>query len=179
MDHSSDPERFADEFAAAAHGTIGQVRKYTGVPYIEHPRAVAAIVRSVPHTQAMVCAALLHDVCEDCGVPLHLIESKFGHDIAELVEQLTDVSSYEDGNRAARKAIDLAHTARASPSAKTVKLADLIENSSTIVEYDPKFALVYLPEKLQLLEVLREGDAMLWARAHKLALDGLTKLRET
>jgi GTP diphosphokinase / guanosine-3',5'-bis(diphosphate) 3'-diphosphatase len=57
----------ADAFAEAAHA--GQLRKYSdGVPSIAHPRAVAAVVASVPHDTEQVQAALLHDTIEDCGV---------------------------------------------------------------------------------------------------------------
>jgi hypothetical protein len=55
--------------------------------------------------------------------------------------------------------------ANASPSAKTIKIADLIDNTLSIVIYDPEFAKVYLPEKMDLLQVLKEGDSDLWKRA--------------
>lgn len=42
-------EQRAKEFATRWHASIGQVRKYTGEPYINHPAAVADLVRSVPH----------------------------------------------------------------------------------------------------------------------------------
>jgi hypothetical protein len=88
--------------------------------------------------------------------------------VASLVEQLTDVSRPEHGNRAARKAIDRAHTASASAAAKTLKLADLIDNSRSILERDPGFARVYIEEKRLLLEVLREGDPTLWGTAARI-----------
>jgi guanosine-3',5'-bis(diphosphate) 3'-pyrophosphohydrolase len=156
-------EEMAEEFARAAHA--GQVRKYTGEPYVEHPRAVAALVRSVPHDEAMLAAAWLHDVVEDCHVPLSTLESRFGRDVAELVGWLTDVSKPTDGNRAARKEIDRQHTAKAPPRAMTIKLADLIDNSRSILTRDPKFAVVYLAEKRALLGVLGPGDPTLWAMA--------------
>lgn len=155
----------AHEFAAQAHAAVGQVRKYTGEPYIVHPEEVAAIVATVTNDEEMIAAAYLHDVVEDTNVTLDQIEKEFGSDVAALVEQLTDVSKPEDGNRAARKALDLAHTATASPRAKTVKLADLISNSKSIKEHDPGFARVYLREKAKLMEVLTEGDPRLYQRA--------------
>lgn len=160
-----DLEQRARAFSEAAHGRIDQRRKYTNAPYATHPVAVAEIVRSVPHTEAMIAAALLHDTVEDTGVKLDEIRELFGDEVATLVEMLTDVSRPEDGNRAVRKAIDLAHTAKASPAAKSVKLADLIDNSSTIVQYDQEFARVYIREKRALLVVLKDGDPTLWARA--------------
>lgn len=163
-------EQRALEFATAAHAT--QVRKYTNEPYITHPVAVAELVRSVPHTATMIQAALLHDTVEDTLATSADIEAEFGHEVAELVAWLTDVSRPEDGNRAARKTLDREHTAKAPPTAKTIKLADLIDNSRSIVALDPKFAVVYLEEKRLLLPFLKEGDPTLWAMANEIAWYG-------
>ncbi len=153
-------------FAADYHE--GQLRKYTNEPYITHPGAVADLVRTVPHTEAMIAAAWLHDTVEDTPCVIENVVEEFGPEVAELVEWLTDVSTKEDGNRAQRKAIDRAHTAKAPAAAKTIKLADLIDNSRSIIERDPKFARIYLEEKRLLLEVLKEGDPTLWAIADQI-----------
>ena len=156
----------AKAFAARHHQAVGQTRKYTGEPYINHPAAVVELVRSVPHTAEMIAAAWLHDTVEDTNATLDEVRTEFGAEVAELVEMLTDVSRPGDGNRARRKAIDREHTAKASPNAKTVKLADLIDNSRSIIARDPEFAKVYLEEKRLLLEVLKEGEQTLWAKAN-------------
>ena len=59
--------RFAEavEFATVMHD--GQVRKGSGVPYISHPLAVAAIALQHGADEDQAIAALLHDVPEDCG----------------------------------------------------------------------------------------------------------------
>jgi len=160
-----DLERRAKAFATAAHGSIDQRRKYTGEPYIVHPIAVAEIVRSVPHTEEMIAAALLHDVVEDTPVTIEEIDAEFGPVVAELVGWLTDVSRPSDGNRRKRKHLDLLHSAQAPAEAKTIKLADLIDNTLSIEKHDRSFWPVYRREKLALLDVLKEGDARLWARA--------------
>jgi (p)ppGpp synthase/HD superfamily hydrolase len=152
-------------FATAAHAAVGQLRKYTHEPYIVHPIEVAEIVRSVDGSDAQIAAALMHDVVEDTGVTLELVRKEFGDEVADLVGWLTDVSRPEMGNRAVRKAIDRAHTAAAPAEAQTIKLADLISNTRTIVEHDPGFAKTYLAEKKLLLEVLHRGDARLMERA--------------
>ena len=157
----------ARTFATAAHAACGQLRKYTYEPYIVHPAEVASIVRSVPHTEEMVCAAWLHDVVEDTGVTIEVIRAEFGEKVAELVGWLTDVSRPEQGNRATRKAIDRAHTAMAPAEAQTIKLADLISNTRSIVEHDEKFAKTYLEEKKLLLEVMTKGDSTLMDIARK------------
>lgn len=156
----------ARAFATAAH--TGQVRKYTKEPYIVHPIEVMQIVMTVKHDEAMLAAALLHDVVEDTDFTIEDILREFGPDVASLVDDLTDVSRPEDGNRAHRKSLDRAHSAKASPRAQTVKLADLISNARDIVKHDQKFAKVFLDEKRQLLEVMTLGDSSLYTIAKSL-----------
>jgi (p)ppGpp synthase/HD superfamily hydrolase len=162
---SDDLETRALAFAEQAHASIDQRRKHTGEPYIVHPMAVAELVRSVPHTPEMIAAAYLHDVVEDTPVTINQIETEFGKKVADLVGWLTDVSTPEDGNRQTRKMLDLQHASQAPAEAKTIKIADLIDNSISISKHDPNFWKVYRREKHALLGVLREGDATLWERA--------------
>lgn len=154
-------------FAHGAHFAVGQLRKYTNEPYIVHPFEVASIVATVPHTEEMLAAAWLHDVVEDTGVTLDQVHLMFGADVAKLVFWLTDASKPEDGNRATRKAIDRAHMAAAPAEAQTVKLADLISNTKSIMAHDEAFAKVYLEEKRLLLDVMTKGDLTLMAEARK------------
>lgn len=154
-------------FATAAHAAVGQVRKYTFEPYIVHPAEVAKIVRDAGGTETMVAAAWLHDTVEDTGVTIETIRAEFGTEVAELVGWLTDVSRPEHGNRAHRKALDRAHSAAAPAEAQTVKLADLIANTRSIMEHDVAFAKTYLEEKRLLLEVMTKGDPVLMAEARK------------
>lgn len=167
----------AYRFAAAAHARVGQLRKYTGAPYIEHPLAVAETVAGVPHTPEQLAAALLHDTVEDTGVQLSEIERLFGPVVRDYIWFLTDVSRPGDGKRAVRKAIDRAHIALAPPQVKTIKLADIISNVSSILEHDRRFARTYLPENTALLKVLQECDPLLWEQAHRLVRSGMRKLR--
>jgi len=154
-------------FATAAHAAVGQLRKYTFEPYIVHPAEVAGIVAEAGGTPEMIAAAWLHDTVEDTGVTSELIRAEFGDEVAMLVGWLTDVSRPDHGNRAARKAVDRAHTAAAPAEAQTIKLADLICNTKSIVAHDPKFAETYLAEKRALLEVMTKGDPALRARARR------------
>lgn len=149
-------------FSYAAHAAVGQKRKYSGRAYIEHPESVFKIVKTVPHTEEMLAAAWLHDVVEDTHIDHDDIYRIFGPTVKKLVWYLTDISKPEDGNRATRKAIDRQHLAEATPEAQTIKLADLIDNTHSIVENDPNFAVVYLREKRLLLEVMDKGDPTLY-----------------
>ncbi len=139
-------------FATKAHD--GQVRKYTGVPYIVHPIEVSEIVARHNGSKEMIAAALLHDVVEDTDVTIDEIRNEFGNAVALLVDDLTDVSKKEDGNRAVRKAMDREHIAKASAAAMVVKAADMISNGKDIKENDPAFAKVYLKEMKALLDVM-------------------------
>ena len=69
-------------YATAAHAAIGQVRKYTGERYIQHPCAVVNLVLSVPHTEEMIAAAWLHDVVEDTEASLADIGEELGSVVA-------------------------------------------------------------------------------------------------
>ena len=153
----------ADSFAARAHRN--QIRKYTIEPYIEHCRSVAAIVSRHTTDEEVIAAALLHDTLEDTPTTHGDLERIFGKRVADLVLEVTDVSRPEDGNRATRKERDRQHLLLSSREGATIKLADLMDNTSSIVQHDPKFARVYLPEKRAVLEVLRHGPAGLFSDA--------------
>ena len=149
----------------------GQVRKYTGEPYISHPLEVMHIVATITDNIEILAAAVLHDVVEDCDVKREDIKGWFGERVASMVDGLTDVSVPSDGNRKTRKAIDRQHTALQCPDTKTIKLADLISNTQSITAHDPKFAAAYMAEKKLLLEVLTEGNETLYAMASKIVSD--------
>lgn len=157
----------ARAFAIEAHRRVGQLRKYSGQPYEEHLRRVAMIVGEVTEDPETIAAAWLHDVVEDTPVTIEEVERTFGPGVRTLVDALTDVSRPHHGNRAARKALDRDHLAKAPPRAQTVKLADLIDNCNDICKHSPRFGPVFAGEMEGLLAVLTEGDAALRRRARK------------
>jgi hypothetical protein len=157
----------ARRFATEAHERIDQRRKYSNQPYQEHLKAVAEQVASVTDDAEMIAAAWLHDTVEDTPATFGDLERAFGRAVRDLVADLTDVSRPSDGNRAERKAIDRHHLAQASARAKTVKLADLIDNCTDICRHDAGFARIYLREAAALLDVLGEGDVRLYRRAQQ------------
>lgn len=166
----------ARRFATSAHKRIGHQRKYSNQPYQVHLQAVAKLVASVSDDAEMIAAAWLHDTVEDTPATLDDISDEFGTAVAELVENLTDVSKPSDGNRATRKAIDRSHSARASARAMTVKLADLIDNCRDITRHDERFARVYVPEMGALLDVLGDGDHRLYDQARRVHAKSVAKL---
>lgn len=151
-------------FAECAH--VRQRRKYVDEPYITHCLNVARIVAGYINDVDVISAALLHDVVEDTNITNQELAEVFGYRIADLVSQVTDVSKLSNGNRKTRKQLDLNHLAVSSSHGATIKLADIIDNVSNLVDRDPQFAQVFLVEKHNSLEVLKHGNTELWRRAH-------------
>lgn len=159
----ANPTLNALAYAEGAHA--GQVRKYGGEPYINHPVRVAELL--VEHgitDQDVLSAALLHDVVEDCGVTFADLVKTFGTTVASYVAALSDL---EPGNRAARKAYAIDRLSRAPGVVQSIKLSDLIDNTADIVKFDPGWAKKYLREKRELLLVLTRGKPSLLKLANR------------
>lgn len=80
-------------FSQQAHHN--QFRK-SGEPYIVHPVLVASIVANITGDEAMVIAALLHDVIEDTHITIEEVARDYGDDVAHLVEGLTKIDMIRD-----------------------------------------------------------------------------------
>lgn len=156
----------AEKFAKYAHAN--QMRKYTGEPYWYHCASVATLVECVEHDDVMLAAAWLHDVVEDTEYTHADIDMRFGAEVSRLVQWLTIPTTMKDGNRETRKRLDREYIEKAPDRAKTIKLADLIDNTPSIVDHDPDFAAIYLKEKALLLSCLLGGspNLMFMAQSH-------------
>jgi (p)ppGpp synthase/HD superfamily hydrolase len=155
------------QFARRVHAA--QQRKYTGNPYADHLAEVAGIVAATGELPGVtldtaIAVSWLHDCMEDQGVTFDELQREFSFVIASGVRDLSDL---ETGNRAARKAASRERLSRAEGWIQSIKCADLISNTSSIVRHDPKFAVVYLEEKRLLLEVLRQADPRLVRMAER------------
>lgn len=154
--------------AIRLHGL--QLRKYTYQPYWYHTLHVARLVKQHGLPTEAVCAALLHDVLEDthvhntklwlliynCSVPD--VDAVY-----KLIVQLTDqytFQQYPHMNRASRKFHELLRLKEASLTARNIKLADVISNSTDIKKYDPKFYKIYQQECIDLVKSLRHDTLL-------------------
>ena len=165
----------ARSFAIERHEAVQHKRKYTGEPYWHHLSRVADLVANAGGTSNQVAAAWLHDTVEDTETSLEEINVEFGLEICQMVSALTDRYTKEEGNRAWRKGMEAKRVAAQSPEVKTIKLADLIDNSESILEHDRHFAPVFIRELRELLFALEGGNAKLLARVRCIA--GETKER--
>lgn len=157
-------------FAHKAHMGVGQKRKYTGERYISHPIEVMGLLVAYASSfrfkrEVVLTAAILHDVVEDTFTTLADIESYFGSEVARYVDGLTDKfpSGYEENgvvlNRRQRKKCEVARLAEECDVVQTIKCADLISNSRSIVQFDPAFAQTYIPEKRLIFNVMTKADS--------------------
>ncbi|GAB3171017.1 HD domain-containing protein [Telluribacter humicola] len=161
-------------YAAEAHGE--QTRKYSGLPYIVHPVAVMNLCREYTDNNAVLAAALLHDVLEDTPVTphqlmeyLHTVMDKQEADLTyRLVKDLTDEftkEAYPHLNRKKRRHREAERLGKADPLAQTIKYADLIDNCLDIVQHDKPFGKIFVHESATLLEHMKNGDQQLYQRA--------------
>ena len=128
-------EKFEDALVYAARLHRDQTRKGSGIPYVNHLLAVAAIVGENGGTEEEVVAALLHDAPEDHGgrARLEEIRGRFGEKVAGIVAGCTD--TYEDPKPAwrPRKEAYVAHVRTAPASVRLVSAADKLHNARSIL----------------------------------------------
>jgi (p)ppGpp synthase/HD superfamily hydrolase len=128
-------ERLANAlgFATQLHAT--QKRKGSGVPYISHLLAVAAIVLEHGGTEDEAIAALLHDAVEDQGgqATLAVIRDRYGDTVAAIVAGCTDTDEVHKPSWRPRKERYLAHFADAPPSVLLVVAADKLHNARSVL----------------------------------------------
>ncbi|MFC2068573.1 HD domain-containing protein, partial [Chloroflexota bacterium] len=80
-----------DAYTYAEKAHHGQLRK-SGEPYVEHPLQTALILAKLQLDASSLIAALLHDVPENCGIPISEIEVRFGAEVAKLVDGATKLN---------------------------------------------------------------------------------------
>ncbi len=153
----------AYEYASRAHD--GQTRK-SGDPYIEHPLQTALILAELELDASALAAALLHDVTENCGIPISELEVHFGSEVAKLVDATTKLGKLSwqaaglqpDGETARRgSGEEQAENLRKMLVAMAedlrvvfIKLADRLHNMRTLWALDEEKQLVIARETLEI-----------------------------
>lgn len=166
----------AARFAEVAHRGVARKGEHAEA-YINHPARVAGQT-AVLHgaTPAMVAAAFLHDTVEDTPVTVEQIGAEFGLEVAVLVDHLTDQYASGPGkfNRKTRKRLEAERLGRAPADAQAIKALDVIDNLRTTPleeDSDYQFAMVFLREKLYLLDQMTKLDGLLRERVLKAGFD--------
>jgi len=121
-------------FIFANEGHKNQKRK-SGEPYITHPLQVAIYLSEINLDIETIIAALLHDLIEDTDITYEDIKSKFGNEIADIVDGVTklDKIKYNSTEEAKADAIRKMVIAMSKDIRVLIlKLADRLHNIKTI-----------------------------------------------
>lgn len=122
----------AKDFATAKHE--GQLDD-SGWSFIMHPKQVFDILVCITYDVNLLCAAMLHDTIEDCGVSYDDLKSTFNEDIANLVNEVT-----HEGDKKRGYYFPRLRTKRGI----MLKFADRLSNLSRMEPWDEKRQEHYL-----------------------------------
>ncbi|MDH3949389.1 MAG: HD domain-containing protein, partial [Gammaproteobacteria bacterium] len=132
-----EPEQIAEVYQAYLFGAEahdGQ-RRMSGEPYIYHPLNVAKILAEMNMDHKSIVAAILHDVIEDTETAKDQIVSRFGDEIAELVDGVSKLTHIEFESKAEAQAENFRKMMLAMVRdirVILVKLADRLHNMRTL-----------------------------------------------
>ena len=130
--------REAGRFAAEAHA--GVYRK-SGEPYIFHPLAVARILANVRFDHETLQAALLHDVIEDTHYGKEQLSSRFGPEVADLVDGVSKLTQIQFNSKLEAQAENFRKMFLAMAKDLRIimiKLADRLHNMRTLGAMRPE-----------------------------------------
>jgi (p)ppGpp synthase/HD superfamily hydrolase len=141
-------------FAAKKHQ--GQSRKGSKLPYIMHPIGLASILVEIKQTKNMnllLAVCFLHDVVEDCGVPLSKIAKRFGYQVAALVEELTLLK--ENYETIGKTKYICQEILKMSSYALCIKLCDRLANIREMKDMKQEFIDKYVPETWEMVNTAK------------------------
>ena len=127
-------ERVDDALSLACDAFRSIRRRGSGVPYLSHLLAVAALVAEHGGDEDQIIAALLHDALEDIrDIRASDLEARFGPRVSGFVVALSDTTVYPKPPWLQRKQDYLAKLRSESPELKLISSADKLHNASTIL----------------------------------------------
>ena len=129
-----DPKDVVHAFDFAKKMHEGQTRS-SGEPYYTHPVEVASILANMKMDVGTIITAILHDTIEDTPATYDELKSKFGKDIADMVNgvsKLTRIESQTVEGKQAENFRKLLLAMSEDIRVLMVKLADRLHNMRTI-----------------------------------------------
>ena len=135
----ADLTELADVFAFTVDAHKNDMRK-SGTLYISHPMDVASILLKENAALELVMAGLLHDVVEDTDVDIKTISNKYGQQVADHVNAVTEPEELRQpatGDKAQTWKQRKEHTIREIKSAerdiKLLSCADKLANIRDLI----------------------------------------------
>lgn len=156
--------RQAYDYGLAMHE--GQFR-HSGEPYFTHPVAVAAILTEQRLDDATLITALLHDTIEDTKASYHEVETRFGRDVADLVDGVTKLTNLELSSSETKQAENFRKLFMAMSKdlrVILVKLADRLHNMRTIKAMREEKQSQKARETMEIYAPLAGRMGMQWMR---------------
>jgi (p)ppGpp synthase/HD superfamily hydrolase len=92
----SDLPLSAAAFVFACERHAAQRRDADGSPAVMHPLEVAASLRFAGEDDSVVAAGVLHDILEDTDAERQEVAERFGPEVAEIVDALTEDEAIDD-----------------------------------------------------------------------------------
>ncbi len=153
-------EKEAWDFAKELHKD--QVRKFINKSYfIAHVQKVNGIVKQYTTDEDILCAALLHDVIEDCfedpDVGHHILEEKFGKRVANIVMELTSSKEEIEEEYDTKADYLIVKMLNMSSDSLTIKLADRLQNISDAFTASERFRNKYFQETVKIMDELEKN----------------------
>lgn len=109
-----------------------QVRKATGIPYVSHLFAVAALAMEHGADEDQAVAALLHDVVEDTDATFEQVEARFGPRVARIVAACSEPHGDPKPEWRIRKEAYIGQVGLMPAEALVVTVADKLHNAQSI-----------------------------------------------
>ena len=132
--NKSDIKKIQKAYTLAFYAHEGQLRR-DGSKYITHPIAVSNILLDLKMDPDSICAALMHDVLEDCDVNKNNLKKLFGDSVAEIVDGVSKLGKLDITSKNDRDANNLQKMMLAMSKdvrVVLVKICDRLHNMRTI-----------------------------------------------
>ncbi|AVO38399.1 RelA/SpoT family protein [Pukyongiella litopenaei] len=144
----------------------GQFR-HSGEPYFSHPVAVAAILTEQHLDDDTIITALLHDTIEDTQASYGEVASRFGEEVAALVNGVTKLTNLQINSNETKQAENFRKLFMAMSKdlrVILVKLADRLHNMRTIKSMRPEKQVQKARETMDIYAPLAGRMGMQWMR---------------
>ena len=141
----------AEQYSMMCHH--GQVRKFTGEPYYEHPMRVSMLASEFNLPTVSVIVGWLHDTVEDTEATIEKIKQLFGVEVSSLVQELT--SDKSEQNKMGNTQYLINKMKNMSNQAFTIKLLDRLDNVDNIINAPEKFAKKYYLETKEIITAVK------------------------
>ena len=141
------------DFAEQSHS---EQKRQSGEPFINHPLRVALAISEMKLGINAVVASVLHDVIEDCQIPISKIRTEFNDEVAFLVNGLTKVNKvkYKEQEDTITEKENFRNMILAMAKDLRIiiiKLADRLDNMRTLWSLSPQ---KQIKKSLETLEIL-------------------------